>query len=523
MVSRRPNPGLEIFSGRGRHGAGYRLRRARFIKNLFKVVLVPAVIVGLIMGVRVLAGMIQPEANHLAILGYDGTPLTGAIISADNGHQTTSVEGGSAFIVFDTPTSLRVEATGYNTATYTVEALPNEGPLQLQMEPLILQGRVTDQHGNGVVKATVAIGDHEVITAEFGSFEVIAAAPGEVTITKPTWENTSFEWDGSVGRFDVKMGPFIIKGIRIFGYDTTNPEYRELLRLADETVLNAFAFDTKNEFGEVMYLSEDYEAFPMEAIINKYDVHERLALAKEHGLYTITRIVTFQDEFAARNFPERAILNSATGEPWRNWQGIGWMDPTDHESWDYPIRMGIEACRFGFDEIQFDYVRFPTDGDTSVAVYDDPVAAATQEGRVATVSAFLSEARDRINAEGCAVSADIFSIVLSVGNDQGIGQKIEELSWSVDAISPMIYPSHYANGWLNLDNPNNYPKEVIGEALGSSVARLEGGAHMRPWLQAFGWSAAQIREAIAVADSYGMGWLLWNSQSDFEQDWIPAS
>ncbi|MEE9581983.1 MAG: putative glycoside hydrolase [Acidimicrobiia bacterium] len=522
MVSRRPSPGLEIFSGRRRHGAGYRQRRARFIRNLFKVLLVPTFIIGLILGVRMIAGMIQPETTHLAILGYERAPLTGAIITADNGHQTTSVEGGSAFIAFDTPTSLRVEAPGYNTAIYKVDALPTEGPLQLQMEPLILQGRVTN-NSTGVVGATVRIGEHEVLTAEFGSFEVVAAAPGEVTISKPTWEEESFEWDGSSERQDIPMGPFIIKGIRIFGYDTTNPEYRELLRIADETVINAFAFDTKNEFGEVMYLSEDFEAFPMEAIINKYDVHERLALAKEHGLYTITRIVTFQDEFSARHFPKRAILNSETGEPWRNWQGIGWMDPTDPESWDYPIRMGLEACRFGFDEVQFDYVRFPTDGKTSVAVYDDPEAAATQEGRVATINAFLSEARERINAEGCAVSADIFSIVLSVQNDQGIGQKIEELSWAVDAISPMIYPSHYANGWLNLDNPNNYPEEVIGEALGSSVTRLQGGAHLRPWLQAFGWSAAQIREAIAVADSYGMGWLLWNSQSDFEQDWIPAS
>jgi len=523
MGSRPPRPGLEIFSGRGRHSAGYRLRRLRWIKNFFKVLLVPIVLVGLIAGFRMIASFTQPDSNHLAILGYDGSPLTGAIITASDGRETTSVEGGSAFLAFDTPESLRVEAPGYNTATYTVEALPPEGALQLQMEPLRLQGRMIGPGGNGVIGATVTLGDHEVVTGEFGSFEIVAAAPGLVEISKPTWETTSFEWDGGTEREDQQMGPFLVKGVRIFGYDTTPPEYLELLRLADATVINAFAFDTKNEFGEVMYLSADYEAFPMEAIINKYDVHERLALAKEHGLYTITRIVTFQDEFAARNYPDRAILNRETGEPWRNWQGIGWMDPTDPEAWEYPIRMGIEACEFGFDEVQFDYVRFPTDGNTSLAVYDDPEAAATQEGRVTTITAFLAEARERINAAGCAVSADIFSIVLSVDNDQGIGQKVEELSASVDAISPMIYPSHYANGWLNLDIPNNYPDEVIREALDYSAGRLVGGAHMRPWLQAFSWSDDQIREAIAVADDFGMGWLLWNSQSEFNQDAIPAS
>ncbi len=318
------------------------------------------------------------------------------------------------------------------------------------------------------------------------------------------------------------MEPFVVKGLRIFGYDTTDGEYAELLRIADETVINAFNFDTKNEFGEVMYLSENETAFVMEAIINKYDVHERLAMAKEHGLYTITRIVTFQDEFYAKNHPDEAILNIETGEPWRTWQGIGWLDPSDRNSWEYPIALGIEACRFGFDEVQFDYVRFPSDGDLSTTVFDDPNVT-DPAVRIGYIAEFLATARERINSEGCAVSADIFSIVLSVQDDQGIGQKIEELSASVDVLSPMIYPSHYSPGWLDLDNPNNHPREVIGEALGEGAVRLEGGAHMRPWLQAFSWSADQVLEAIDTAESFGMGWLLWNSQSEFQQDWIPPA
>ena len=521
MVYRRTNPGLEIFTNR-RRGAGYRMRRSRFFKNLFKVMLVPAVIIALILGVRLITDIVKADANHLTILGYEGELLTGAVVTADNGQRATSAEGGSAFIVFDVPTSLRVEASGYNTAIYEVTGLPSEGPLQLQMEPLILSGRVKSGNSTGVIGATVRIGEHETVTGAFGAFEVIAAVPGLVEISKPTWEGTFKEWDGSTGRLDIEIGPFIVKGLRIYGYNITNPEFRELLRIADETVINAFVFDTKNEFGEVLYLSEDYEAFPMEAIVDTYDVHERLALAKVHGLYTITRIVTFQDEFATKNYPDRAIINSETGLPWRNWQGIGWMDPTDPEAWDYPIRMGVEACRFGFDEIQFDYIRFPTDGDISLAVYDDPEAARTQEGRVATIAAFLAEARERINATGCAVSADLFSIILSVPDDQGIGQKIEELSAAVDVLSPMIYPSHYANGWLNLDVPNNYPEEVIGEALKSSSPRLQGGAYIRPWLQAFSWSAEQVLEAIATADEYQSGWLLWNAQSEFQQSWIPT-
>jgi hypothetical protein len=119
------------------------------------------------------------------------------------------------------------------------------------------------------------------------------------------------------------------------------------------------------------------------------------------------------------------------------------------------------------------------------------------------------------------VSADIFSIVMSVQNDQGIGQKIEELSGVVDAISPMLYPSHYGRGWLNLDNPNDHPREVMVEAYDKSINRLGGGAQMRPWIQAFAWSIDQMLEAIEVTDSYGIGWMLWNSKSEYTQEAIP--
>jgi hypothetical protein len=195
------------------------------------------------------------------------------------------------------------------------------------------------------------------------------------------------------------------------------------------------------------------------------------------------------------------------------------MDPTHRDSWQYPIDLAIEACQLGFDEIQFDYVRFPSDGDISTARYS--IASPNADTRVETIAGFLQEARDQIHEEGCAVSADIFAIVLSVFDDQGIGQRVEELSWTVDAISPMIYPSHYGRGWLNLDNPNDYPAEVVRQALQAGMPRLEGGALMRPWLQAFSWNASQVMESILTAEESTNGWMLWNSISDFTAEGIP--
>jgi hypothetical protein len=511
---------IELFDS-GRRGAGWRVRRARLLRAMLIALAVPALVVLLIAGFNTLKGFIQPAAHHLTILGHDGEPLTGAIVTTPDGRQATSAEGGAAFIAFDTPAMIEVAAEGYRPATYDVQAVPPDSALALQMEPLVLQGRVTDRFGNGVIGATVTVGDREAQTIEFGGFEIVAAPPGEVTVSKSSWEDETFVWDGADGRVDVEMEPFIVRGLRVYGFTAEDDEtFDELLRIADQTAVNALVFDTKSEGGEVLYRSQNEDAFKSEAILNLYDVEQRLAQAKAHGLYTITRIVTFQDFFMANYKPEHAITNSETGEPWTNWSGLGWMDPTDPGAWDYPIDLGIEACRLGFDEIQFDYVRFPTDGDLSTTVYDDP-GVTTEEGRVEAVSGFLAEARRRINDAGCAVSADIFAIVLSVTNDQGLGQKIEELSWSVDALSPMVYPSHYTDGWLGFDDPNAHPSEVVGEALTKGVNRSEGGALIRPWLQGFSWTTEQVQESIMKAEELASGWMLWNVLSEYELEWIP--
>jgi hypothetical protein len=295
-------------------------------------------------------------------------------------------------------------------------------------------------------------------------------------------------------------------------------QFQELLAIAEETTVNTLVFDTKQEEGIVLYASQVQEAIDIGAVNPLYDVEAALRAAEDRGLYTITRIVTFQDGVRGPSRPEHAIRDSQTGDLWRNGRGLTWMDPTDRGSWDYPIALALEACELGFDEIQFDYVRFPTDGDVTVTVYDVPV---DQETRTETIASFLSEARSQINAAGCAVSADIFAIVLSVPDDQGLGQMPEDLSYAVDAVSPMIYPSHYGPGWLGFDNPNDHPEEVVTQALDAGSPRFVGGAILRPWLQAFYYDASQVREQIYVAEDRGLGWMLWNAVSEFVDGAVP--
>ena len=264
-------------------------------------------------------------------------------------------------------------------------------------------------------------------------------------------------------------------------------------------------FDTKQEGGWVLYDTNFSEAHEIGAVEVFYDPAERIEQAHEHGLYTITRIVTFEDSIRVKARPEEKLAGA-------------WVDPRNHSAWDYNISLAIEACELGFDEIQFDYVRFPSGRTAQVSGQLD----LTQDERVGAIAGFLARAREALRPLGCNVSADVFAIVLSTPDDQGIGQRPEELSKSLDALSPMVYPSHYSPGWLGFPDPNDHPYDVTAAAIEDALPRLEPGTTLRPWLQAFWWTNAQIRAATQAAEDRGVGWILWNARSNFDQAALPT-
>ena len=197
-----------------------------------------------------------------------------------------------------------------------------------------------------------------------------------------------------------------------------------------------------------------------------------------------------------------------------------WLDPTANDSWEYPLALAVDACELGYDEIQFDYVRFPTDGPVDQATFDGP---SDSSGRSVAITSFLAEARSRLNPIGCAVASDIFSVVLTSTGDQGLGQQIEDLAAVVDVISPMIYPSHYSTGWFGFDCPNDHPSEVVGHALDDGMPRIRGPAIIRPWIQDFtfgcggSYGEAEVRSEIDAVEERELGWILWNASSNFTE------
>lgn len=368
-----------------------------------------------------------------------------------------------------------------------------------------LAGSVTTPEGLPLPDAVIRIAEAEATTGADGVFSLTGVPAGLVTISRPAWHGTEVPWAGEA-RVDVALEPRIVRALRVSKYVAGNADqFASLLDLADRTLVNSLVFDTKDESGYVLYETAVPQAAAFDSVRPMYDVQTALAEAKERGFYTITRVVSFEDQVWVNADPDAKLAGR-------------WIDARNPENWEYPLGLAVEACELGFDEIQFDYVRFPAGSTAAAAQAKSPT---TQAERLAAIQGYLAEARARLHPLGCALSADIFGIVLSAPNDQGIGQRPEEVSAVVDAVSPMIYPSHYSEGWLGFEDPNDHPGPVTADALDDGTPRLTDPSLMRPWLQAFWWTNAQIRASIAEAEKRGVGWILWNAGGNYGESALP--
>jgi hypothetical protein len=232
---------------------------------------------------------------------------------------------------------------------------------------------------------------------------------------------------------------------------------------------------------------------------------------KEQGIYTIARIAAFKDDHLARARPDLAV-HFPDGRIWTGDKGTAWADPYQHEVWDYVIDVASRAAAAGFDEIQFDYIRFPSDGKTRLCRYSKEHTSATAS---AALRDFLTLARSRLKPLGVKISIDTFGLTTSVDNGMGIGQTLDQMADLVDYVSPMMYPSHYAKGEYGLKNPNRQPYLTVHHGIQDALTRIKDPAKLRPFLQDFSlgvrYTPAHVRAQIRAAEELGVrGWILWN-------------
>ncbi len=297
----------------------------------------------------------------------------------------------------------------------------------------------------------------------------------------------------------------------------------QLVALADSTEINAFVIDIKDEFG-LNYASADTvvqrNAGRAGTIRN---VRALLDTLKAHRILSIARIVVFKDSVTARVNPQWTI-RTTDGSVWRDKQGLAWVNPYHRALWDYNVRIAAEVVKLGFNEIQFDYIRFP-EPYKSLPVQVFP--GSNGQGKPEAIAEFLTLAKRVINNLGARSTADVFGLVTSIAGVLEVGQQWELLSPRVDVMLPMVYPLHYPRGAFNLPQPNAEPYKVVLAAVTRARERDERlgittAEHVRPWLQAFSlghppYGAAEVRaQKQAVYDSGYDGWVLWHPGSKYE-------
>lgn len=315
---------------------------------------------------------------------------------------------------------------------------------------------------------------------------------------------------------EVRRAPITPKALYLSSFGLGARSVREpVICLLQETELNALVIDVKGDRGWIAYPSTIALAREIGAqkIIPAKNGDEIIRSLKSMGIYLIARIVVFKDNPLALAKPSLAVKTS-TGSIFRDREHLAWTDPFQPAVWSYNLDIAEEAARKGFDEIQFDYVRFP---DARGLAFSRPN---NRENRVQAISGFFREARKRLAPYNVFLAGDIFGYVCWNPGDTQIGQEIETIVHDVDYVCPMLYPSGFQYGIPGYRKAAAYPYEIVKLSLDKAFARTHvDKKHFRPWLQAFRdyafdrrlYGPKEIRAQIGAAEEFGSGgWMVWN-------------
>jgi Uncharacterized conserved protein len=326
--------------------------------------------------------------------------------------------------------------------------------------------------------------------------------------------------------------PVTVKGIYVPAGTANSDKLDQLLTMAASTEINAMVIDVKDDHGKISFQMDCPVAEEIGALTNTIsDVHSLIKALKEKNIYLIARIVSFKDPYLAEKRPDLAIRNK-DGSLYRDNNGECWVNPYNKDVWDYLVSVATQAAAVGFDEVQFDYIRFSTGEGISKADFGEAAKTVTKEG---IITNFTKYAYQKLKPLGVYVSADVYGAIISSPVDAGlVGQNFVEMSKYLDYICPMIYPSHFGDGNYGIQYPDLEPYNIIHKVLEASEAKLgvlsekEHRAIVRPWLQDFtaSWikhhkkyGGEEVRQEINGVYSAGYEeWLLWNSRCEYSED-----
>lgn len=339
--------------------------------------------------------------------------------------------------------------------------------------------------------------------------------------------------------------PSSVKAIYMTSWvSTVKPWRAQLLQFINESEINAIIIDIKDYSGYITFDTEDpvLASMNVEEIRSK-DLKEFIEELHRNNIYVIARITVFQDPVYAKLFPSEAV-QTRSGEIWKDRHGLHFIDPSSRKFWDYIIRISTAAEKVGFDELNFDYIRFPTDGNMKDMVFPisgpklqrhsqsntpNPVTSGNIATRIpapkeAVITEFFKYLRAHTKPLGIPISADLFGMTMTAHDDVNIGQTLTGTAPYFDYICPMVYPSHYPVNFMGFSNPAMHPYEIIYHVMSVGSARMtamgENPKKLRPWLQDFNlgakYDAEKVRAQIKATYASGLdSWMIWDPRNKY--------
>ena len=324
--------------------------------------------------------------------------------------------------------------------------------------------------------------------------------------------------------------PEPLKAIYMSACVAGTPSWRtKLANMINITELNAVVVDVKDYTGTISYYPTDPKLDEVHGVgCRVKDMKAFVASLHEKGIYVIGRITTFQDPAYTKAHPELAVKRASDGGVWKDRKGLSFIDVSAKPYWDYIALLARDTYAQGFDEINFDYIRFPSDGNMKDIAY-------TWTGKMAksvALEKFFAYLEENVKPVGAVISADLFGMTTTNTDDLNIGQVLEPALRHFDYVAPMVYPSHYPahfNGWLN---PNDHVYDVVNYSMSHAVARAKAATttplKLRPWLQDFDYGGnygpVEVRAQIRATYDAGLtSWMLWDPGNKYTPSALNAS
>lgn len=348
--------------------------------------------------------------------------------------------------------------------------------------------------------------------------------------------------------------PTPLKAIYMTSCVVSTPSFRDkLVALVDETEINAIIIDIKDFTGTLSYKPKDESLIHLWEIARcgTADMKEFVAMLHDKNIYVIGRVTVFQDPQLTKTDPSVAVKFKSTGGVWKDRKGLSFSDPGSKKVWDYHIAIARDAYELGFDEINFDYIRFPSDGPMADIYFPESLNRPKPE----VLESFFSYLNENLKSTGMIISADLFGMTTTNTDDLNIGQVLEVALLYFDYIAPMVYPSHYPNNFNGWADPNEVPYELIKFVMDSAVKRtvatstvvatknakliatttpplyhkeVFSKSKIRPWLQDFDYpvpySAEDVRAQIKGVYDAGLdSWMLWDPANIYTREALQSN